>query len=230
MLNLSLLNSNKNVLAALLIFLALNHIGLAQDATSFYFSEALPVGMKSVKEFPAKLQGEYFNEKDTLVKLIITSENIQVKHSILVVAKESDLLKKPGIKIDGELIFGLIPGEGVPFVKEKDTIYTAIFQKDIFFKMDSHNEAKIQKNIIILNFKESNEDLYTVLVIKFEGKKLNILELDADKNLTFLNSKLIIDVSSSNGISKNIAKPNKKDFDVLLKEGVFLSGASYFKR
>lgn len=219
----------KSFLLALFISIS-SSSGYCQNAVSFYFTAPLPVSSKSLNEIPAKFCGVYLNEKDTLVKLIIEKDKIWVKHSILIVAKETDLSSKPGVKIENELIHGLMPGQPVPYIRQRDTIYTAIWQKDAFFDFERGDELRQQKNHLVLNYKDA-DGLFTLIVLSFDGNRLELNELDIDKNLPFLKENLSLEQKSDNGLIIYLATPEKKDFDLLLKTtNILTTGVAYLKR
>lgn len=197
--------------------------------TTVYFPEAQPVKTKELESFPPSFLGSYIMDPDTFI--------IEEKsYSFPVVYENSYALSEidtnPDYEIRGEYFFDktITFDEGLPYKIENDSLH---YRKHIRGSKFISDTLKIKKfkNYLIISEKSNENSYWTVMLLKENGRNF-ILGMNgrfktAEDTGSVGNYDGSIDhfmhICEFEELSKNkfLAKPSKKEFGKLIKEGFF---------
>ena len=199
------------------------------EATSFYFGAPQPQQLPSTLQFDSTICGKYVLKDDSLIQLVITPDSIYMQQSVLFVLTKKDIRKSKGTYYtQGNELFGIVAGEGVPFVLQNDTTYAIYKQSTCYYKQNASNILKKQNKNYFLNEKLDNNYYSSSLLFSF-GKGIAIYSIDHEKVLAEIHEFNQLDSLYLNDFKTYIAEPTLPEINSFIQKKGFRDEIIFFK-
>ncbi len=199
------------------------------DFSSFYFAEPQPNNVAPALQFDSSIIGEYYAEKDTLFRFVITSDSIYTQKSLLFTLTKKDIRKSKGkYFFKNNKLHGIVANEGLTYIKSNDTTYAIYNQKDLYFKPSGGNVLKKQNNIYYLNEKEDN-GYFTTYLLYPTSKGILIFALDHEEVLSKIQQFNTLDSLQIDNIKTYLARPNSSEINRFIQDRGFTEVTQYLK-
>ena len=213
-----------------LLFTCLTFVAYGQrDFTSFYFAEPQPQNVTPTLQFDSSIIGEYYAEKDTLFRFVITPDSIYTQKSLLFTVTKKDIRKSKGkYFFKGNKLYGIVAGEGLTYITKNDTTYAIYNQKDPYFKPANGNILKKQNNIYYLNEREKN-GYFTTYLLYPTAKGILIFALDHEEVLPNIQAFNELDSVIIDNIKTYVARPNSSEINRFIQDRGFTDVTQYLK-
>jgi len=165
-------------LIAVLFSLVVN----SQDKpTSFYFGEPQPKNVISKQKFDPSICGTYVLESDSSTQLVVKEKGIYLQQNVLFALTKRDIRKSKGKYYTNEgLLHGIVSGQGIPFIKQRDTTFAIYKQVNDYFNPTTKNVLRKQNQTYFLNEKLQNNQFRTSL-LHTTNKGIAIYSMDHEK-------------------------------------------------
>ncbi|MFP5471427.1 MAG: hypothetical protein ACLGGV_07500 [Bacteroidia bacterium] len=200
---------------------------IVKEVSSFYFSAPQPASLPEVTEFDESIHGIYQLSTQKHTKLIVKKDSILANYYSVFQITQQDINENSQLYIDNNLIFGIAP-EGLPFVKENDTLIIAMNQTEVFCTMKEY-VIKRNKNTYYINEKVS-ENKWKTTILDFGSKEVLMQELNHDLVINEI-EKLPKEIDYDNsGMRIYVATPSDKDFYSLAKGKGYTSEKIVYRR
>ncbi len=186
------------------------------------FSETQPENSKSLKFFPKKLIGNYYDSENEI--------DIEITNSMII--KKSTLKDTFNVKVLSEV--EVLKGDTLvntktfekTFVKKiNDTLFTNILYKDTIFSINRENVLKKMKGYYFLNIKYS-ENNWIVKKLHLKNGLLNLNDISTKEEIQMLEE---ITETKKDSSTIFVIKPTKKQFREFVKKNGFSDGEVYIK-
>ncbi len=170
---------NKLITLTALLFTLL---ATSQDKpTSFYFGEPQPKTIISQQKFEPSICGTYVLESDSSTQLVIKESGIYLQQNVLFALTKKDIRKSKGkYYTEGGLLYGIVSGQGIPFIKQRDTTFAIYKQVNDYFNPTKKNVLRKQNQTYFLNEKLRNNQFRTSL-LHSTSKGIAIYSMDHEK-------------------------------------------------
>ena len=186
------------------------------------FSETQPENSKSLKFFPKKLIGNYYDSENE-IDIEITNSMIIKKSTFkdtfnVKVLSEVEVLK-------GDTLVNTKTFEKIFVKKINDTLFTNILYKDTIFSINRENVLKKMKGYYFLNIKYS-ENNWIVKKLHLKNGLLNLNDISTKEEIQMLEE---ITETKKDSSTIFVIKPTKKQFREFVKKNGFSDGEVYIK-
>jgi hypothetical protein len=178
------------------------------------FSETQPENSRSLKFFPNKLIGNYYDSENVI--------DLEITKSMII--KKSTLKDTFNVKVLSEV--EVLRGDTLvntktfkkTFVKKlNDTLFTNVLFKDTIFSINKENVLKKMKGYYFLNIKNS-ENNWIVKKLYFKNRLLNLNDISTIEEIEMLEE---ITETKKDSTKTFIIKPTKKQFREFVKRNGF---------
>jgi hypothetical protein len=186
------------------------------------FSETQPENSRSLKFFPNKLIGNYYDSENEI--------DLEISNSMII--KKSTLKDTFNVKVLSEV--ELLKGDTLvntkthekTFVKKiNDSLFTNVLFKDTIFSINKENVLKKMKGYYFLNIKNS-ENNWIVKKLHFKNRLLNLNDISTKEEIEILEE---ITETKKDSSKTFVLKPTKKQFREFVKKNGFSDGEVYLK-
>ena len=109
-----------------------------------------------------------------------------------------------------------------------DTLYAAMLQNDLFFKIDENNTLKYEDEKYFLNYKNVN-GFFSTVILSFKNENLILSELDHYESMNLLSKFNELNETKVDNIKTYIADPSKEEFFDFINNNGFGSNINYLK-
>ena len=186
------------------------------------FSETQPENSRSLKFFPNKLIGNYYDSENE-IDLEITNSMIIKKSTLkdtfnVKVLSEVEVLK-------GNTLVNTKTFEKTFVKKLNDTLFTNVLFKDTIFSINKENVLKKMKGYYFLNIKHS-ENNWVVKKLYLKNGLLNLNDISTKEEIEMLEE---ITETKKDSSETFVIKPTKKQFREFVKKNGFSKGEVYIK-
>ena len=186
------------------------------------FSETQPENSRSLKFFPNKLIGNYYDSENE-IDLEITNSMIIKKSTLkdtfnVKVLSEVEVLK-------GNTLVNTKTFEKTFVKKLNDTLFTNVLFKDTIFSINKENVLKKMKGYYFLNIKHS-ENNWVVKKLYLKNGLLNLNDISTKEEIEMLEE---ITETKKDSSETFVIKPTKKQFREFVKKNGFSKGEVYLK-
>lgn len=186
------------------------------------FSETQPENSRSLKFFPNKLIGNYYDSENE-IDLEITNSMIIKKSTLkdtfnVKVLSEVEVLK-------GDTLVNTKTFEKTFVKKLNDTLFTNILFKDTIFSINKENVLKKMKGYYFLNIKHSEKN-WVVKKLHLKNGLLNLNDISTNEEIEMLEE---ITETKKDSSKTFVIKPTKKQFREFVKKNGFSKGEVYIK-
>ena len=186
------------------------------------FSETQPENSRSLKFFPNKLIGNYYDSENE-IDLEITNSMIIKKSTLkdtfnVKVLSEVEVLK-------GNTLVNTKTFEKTFVKKLNDTLFTNVLFKDTIFSINKENVLKKMKGYYFLNIKHS-ENNWVVKKLYLKNGLLNLNDISTKEEIEMLEE---ITETKKDSSETFVIKPTKKQFRAFVKKNGFSKGEVYIK-
>jgi hypothetical protein len=186
------------------------------------FSETHPENSRSLKFFPNKLIGNYYDSENE-IDLEITNSMIIKKSTLkdtfnVKVLSEVEVLK-------GDTLVNTKTFEKTFVKKLNDTLFTNVLFKDTIFSINKENVLKKMKGYYFLNIKHS-ENNWVVKKLHLKNGLLNLNDISTKEEIEMLEE---ITETKKDSSETFVIKPTKKQFREFVKKNGFSKGEVYLK-
>ncbi len=199
------------------------------EITSFYFQESQPKGENLQNKFEPEVCGVYLYEEDTLKKIIVTTDSIYSRFSLITFVTKKELRKSKKYHIEGDKIYGIRKKQGLPYAKRHDTLFVVLVQNDIIFKPSENQELKKQGDLYFLNYKQDN-GYYSTEVLAFSDKKAIFYSIDHDPVMEQILAFKDIESKQLDGFKTYLAAPTRSELLSFFNEKGFRDFTTYLHR
>lgn len=203
-----------------ILILALLLISCKEPLVQFYKTQ--PENSRSLKFFPNKLIGNYYDSENEI--------DIEITNSMII--KKSTLKDTFNVKVLSEV--EVLRGDTLvnsktfekTFVKRvNDTLFTNVLFKDTIFFISNENVLKKMKGYYFLNIKNS-ENNWIVKKLHFKNRLLNLNDISTTEEIEMLEE---ITETKKDSSEPFVIKPTKKQFRAFVKKNGFSKGEVYIK-
>lgn len=186
------------------------------------FSETQPENSRSLKFFPNKLIGNYY-DSESEIDLEITNSMIIKKSTLkdtfnVKVLSEVEVLK-------GDTLVNTKTFEKTFVKKLNDTLFTNVLFKDTIFSINKENVLKKMKGYYFLNIKHS-ENNWVVKKLYLKNGLLNLNDISTKEEIEMLEE---ITETKKDSSETFVIKPTKKQFREFVKKNGFSKGEIFIK-
>ncbi|MFY7742652.1 MAG: hypothetical protein ACOVQR_08395 [Flavobacterium sp.] len=186
------------------------------------FSETQPENSRSLKFFPNKLIGNYYDSENE-IDLEITNSMIIKKSTLkdtfnVKVLSEVEVLK-------GDTLVNTKTFEKTFVKKLNDTLFTNVLFKDTIFSINKENVLKKMKGYYFLNIKHS-ENNWVVKKLYLKNGLLNLNDISTKEEIEMLEE---ITETKKDSSETFVIKPTKKQFREFVKKNGFSKGEIFIK-
>lgn len=186
------------------------------------FSETQPENSRSLKFFPNKLIGNYYDSENE-IDLEITNSMI-VKKSTLKDTFNVKVLS--GVEVlKGDTLVNTKTFEKTFVKRVNDTLFTNVLFKDTIFSINKGNVLKKMKGYYFLNIKHS-ENNWVVKKLYLKKGLLNLNDISTNEEIEILEE---ITETKKDSSETFVIKPTKKQFREFVKKNGFSNGEVYLK-
>jgi hypothetical protein len=215
------------IIGFILCFNSLFAQKIAREVSSFYFSSPQPTSLPEVKEFDESIRGTYQLSTQKHTKLIVTKDSILANYYSVFQITQQDIDNNSQLYIDNNKIFGIAP-EGLPFVRNNDTLIIAMNQTEVFCTTKEY-VIKRNKNTYYINEKV-DENRWKTTILDFSSKEVLMQELNHELILSDI-EKLPKEIDYDNsGMRIYVATPSDKDFYSIAKSKGYTSEKIVYRR
>ena len=169
----------------LIYFFSTYCIYAQNETSSFCFKSPQPTDTDTSYEFHKEHLGTYYKSDDSLVRLIVEKDSIFIDFVVMLSFSKQELRKDKKLSIDDSLLFGVKANCGIPYMIFDDTLYAAMLQNDLFFKIDENNTLKYENEKYFLNYKNVN-GFFSTVILSFKNENLILSELDHYESMNLL--------------------------------------------
>jgi hypothetical protein len=152
-----------------------------------------------------------------------------MQQSVLFVLTKKDIRKSKGTYYtEGNKLFGIVTGKGIPFVLQNDTTYAIHKQSTSYYKPSIGNSLKKQNKNYFLNEKLENNYYSSSLLFSF-GKGIAIYSMDHDEVLDEIHEFNELDSLYLNDFKTYIAEPSLSEMNTFIQKKGFRDAVIFFK-
>lgn len=192
---------------------------------SYNFSVAQPAEENTIISLPAQYYGIYKSDSSD-IQYEIRRDGIWIISTIYSAISRETIRESPTYRVRDGYLFGIKEGDSIPCVLDGEKYYFGLQQRtQIIGGQAKHQLKKLDKNVYLVNYFE--EDAFTPIKISFKGKQLVIQQFDYESTTDYFTAVKIQNDKTISGLKTITLSPTQKEWEVILKKGIFGSSSVY---
>ncbi len=194
----------------------------AQQPSNFFFREPQPPADELTGCSLDRFKGVYFAEEDTLRKLEIKGDTILARKIIWTNLSTEDLKSNPKWMLRSGFLHGIKQNDSLPCVVKKDSIFFGIPYETAVFKPGDNQHCRVlDKNRVVLNYKDTDNHWICVLMHFDENGFLYMNHMDHDVSADRLHLLGSVQEETGNSLPTKVVTTTREGFKAFVDANGF---------